>query len=200
MTAFRLTAFGTTLCTTLALGLAHPAQAAPATWTIDPEHTVVAFTIMHAGYAKVLGRFSDIEGSFVYDPETQELGEVTARIGAASVNTDHEKRDEHVRSPDFLDAGGHPMITFTATDSTPTSETTGTVTGDLTIRGVTQPVTLDVTLNKRAVYPCCHGKETLGISATAKILRSDFGSTYALPEFVGDAVGIILEFEAIRAD
>jgi|TARA_R110000851_G_scaffold182425_1_gene331558 polyisoprenoid-binding protein YceI len=196
MTAFRLTALGTTL----ALGLAAPAQAEPATWQIDPEHAVVAFTIMHAGYAKVLGRFSDIEGSFVYDPETQELSDVTARIGAGSVDTDHEKRDNHVRSADFLDAGAHPAITFTATGSTPTSETTGTVTGDLTIRGVTQPVTLDVTLNKRADYPCCHGKDTLGISATAEILRSDFGSTYALPEFVGDAVSIILEFEAIRAD
>mgnify|MGYP003148196583 FL=1 len=196
MTAFRLTALGATM----ALGLAAPAQAEPATWQIDPDHAVVAFTIMHAGYAKVLGRFSDIEGSFTYDPDTQELGEVTARIGTASVDTDHEKRDEHVRSADFLDAGAHPMITFPATDSTPTSETTGTVTGDLTIRGVTQPVTLDVTLNKRADYPCCHGKETLGISATAEILRSDFGSTYALPDFVGDAVSIILEFEAIRAD
>ncbi|KGM88591.1 hypothetical protein rosmuc_01425 [Roseovarius mucosus DSM 17069] len=196
MTAFRLTALGATL----ALGLAPPAQAEPATWQIDPDHAVVAFTIMHAGYAKVLGRFSDIEGSFTYDPDTQELGEVTARIGAGSVDTDHEKRDNHVRSADFLDAEAHPSITFTATGSTPTSETTGTVTGDLTIRGVTQPVTLDVTLNKRADYPCCHGKETLGISATAEILRSDFGSTYALPEFVGDAVSIILEFEAIRAD
>lgn len=196
MTAFRLTALGATL----ALGLTPPAQAEPSTWQIDPEHAVVAFTIMHAGYAKVLGRFSDIEGSFVYDPETQELGDVTARIGTASVDTDHEKRDEHVRSADFLDAGAHPAITFTATSSTPTSETTGTVTGDLTIRGITQPVTLDVTLNKRADYPCCHGKETLGISATAEILRSDFGSTYALPDFVGDAVDIILEFEAIRAE
>lgn len=196
MTAFRLTALGATM----ALGLAAPAQAEPATWRIDPDHAVVAFTIMHAGYAKVLGRFSDIEGSFTYDPDTRELGEVTARIGADSVDTDHEKRDNHVRSADFLDAKAHPAITFTATGNTPTSETTGTVIGDLTIRGVTQPVTLDVTLNKRADYPCCHGKDTLGISATAEILRSDFGSTYALPEFVGDPVSIILEFEAIRAE
>ncbi|WP_297774695.1 YceI family protein [uncultured Roseovarius sp.] len=190
----------TTLCTVTALSLAQPLQAAPATWTIDPEHTVVAFTIMHAGYAKVLGRFSDVEGSFVYDPETQELGEVSATIGAQSVDTDHEKRDNHVRSGDFLDAEAHPDITFAATGATATSETTGTVTGDLTVRGVTQPVTLDVTLNKRADYPCCHGKETLGISATTEIMRSDFGSTYALPEFVGDAVSIMLEFEAIRAE
>ncbi|WP_297778263.1 YceI family protein [uncultured Roseovarius sp.] len=196
MTGLRLTALGTTL----AFGVAHPVQAEPATWQIDPEHAVVAFTIMHAGYAKVLGRFSQIEGSFTYDPETQDLGKVTATIGTPSIDTDHEQRDTHVRSPDFLDAEAHPMITFTAEGGTPISDTAGTVSGDLTIRGVTQPITLDVTLNKRAVYPCCHGKETLGISATAEILRSAFGSTYALPDFVGDSVNIILEFEAIRAD
>lgn len=196
MTDPRLTA----LCALTAFGLAQPLHAEPARWEIDPDHAVVAFTIMHAGYARVLGRFTQIEGSFLYDPETQDLSEVHATIGAQSVNTDHEKRDGHVRSPDFLDAEAHPMITFAAASGTPATETTGTVTGDLTIRGVTRPVTLDVTLNKRAVYPCCHGKETLGISASAEILRSDFGSTYALPEFVGDAVGIMLEFEANRAE
>jgi len=196
MTNHRLTAF----CTLTALGLAQPLHAEPLRWQIDPEHTVVAFTIMHAGYARVLGRFPDVSGHFVYDPETQELGEVQATIGAQSVDTDHEKRDTHVRSADFLDAEAHPQITFVGTASTRETETTGTVTGDLTIRGVTQPVTLSVTLNKHAVYPCCHGKDTLGLSATTAILRSDFGSTYALPEFVGDAVEIMLEFEANRAE
>lgn len=188
------------LCALTALSLAEPLHAEPARWEIDSEHAVVAFTIMHAGYAKVLGRFSEIEGHFAYDPETQELGEVRATIGAQSVDTDHEKRDTHVRSPDFLDAEAHPLFTFVGTGSSAATETTGTVTGDLTIRGVTRPVTLDVTLNKHADYPCCHGKETLGISARAEILRSDFGSTYALPDFVGDAVSIMLEFEAIRAE
>jgi len=196
MTRLSLTA----ACALSALSLPNVAHAEPVTWEIDPDHAVVAFTIMHAGYARVLGRFSDIEGRFVYDPETQQLSDVRATIGAQSVDTDHEKRDDHVRSPDFLDAAAHPQITFVGTGSTPETETTGTVTGELTVRGVTRPVTLDVTLNKRAEYPCCHGKETLGISADAEILRSDFGSTYALPEFVGDAVTIMLEFEAIRAD
>jgi len=196
MTPIRLISFSALT----ALGLAQPLQAEPIRWEIDPEHTVVAFTIMHAGYAKVLGRFNDVQGHFVYDPETQDLGEVRATIGAQSVDTAHEKRDNHVRSADFLAAGEHPEITFSAEGGTPETATSGTVTGDLTVRGVTQPVTLDVTLNKRADYPCCHGKETLGISATAEILRSDFGSTYALPEFVGDTVSIMLEFEAIRAE
>ena len=185
---------------TLALGTPPRADAEMATYEIDPDHVTVAFTIMHAGYARTLGRFADVEGTIRYDAEAQELGEVTARIGAASVQTWHEARDEHVRSADFLDAAAHPQITFTATGAEPTSDTTGKVMGNLTIRGVTQPVTLDVTLNKLADYPCCHGRETLGISATTTILRSNFGSTYALPTFVGDEVEIMLEFEAIRAD
>jgi len=199
MTIQRLSAF-TALCAATTLGVAQPASAEPVTWEIDPEHTVVAFTVMHIDFAKVLGRFSEIEGRFVYDPETRALGEVRVEIGAQSVDTDHEARDGHVRGEDFLYTSEHPTITFTADGATPASETQGTVTGDLTIRGVTRPVTLDVTLNKRGEYPFGHGKETLGISATAEIQRSDFDMTYALPTMVGDTVDIMLEFEAIRAD
>lgn len=183
-----------------AIAAPFPAVAEPATYAIDPEHAVIAFTVMHAGYAKVLGRFAEIEGRFVYDSETQELADVSVSIDAASVDTFHEARDEHVRSGDFLDAEANPAITFKADGGTPTSDTTGTVSGDLTIRGVTNPVSLDVTLNQLADYPCCHGKETIGISATTSILRSDFGSSYALPVFVGDEVEIMLEFEAIRQE
>jgi polyisoprenoid-binding protein YceI len=187
----------------LVAGLSTTAPAAnadPAVYVIDPEHVVAAFTIMHAGYARVLGHFEEVTGQFVYDDETRELSDVTVTIETASVNTFLEKRDNHVRSADFLDAGAHPQITFVAQGGTPTSNTTGTVTGDLTIRGVTRPVTLDLTLNLLADYPCCHGKETIGVSGTTAILRSDFGSTYALPVFVGDEVEIMLEFEAIRED
>jgi polyisoprenoid-binding protein YceI len=184
----------------LALATTAPARADMATYAIDPDHTTVAFTVMHAGYARTLGRFAEVQGSFAYNDETQELSDVVVTITTASVQTWHEARDEHVRSVDFLAAEAHPRITFVADGGTPTSETTGTVTGDLTIRGVTNPVTLDVTMNQLADYPCCHGKETLGISATTRILRSDFGSTYALPVFVGDEVDIMLEFEAIRQD
>jgi polyisoprenoid-binding protein YceI len=195
------TTFNALLPAIVALGLAPgTAKADMATYAIDPAHVTVAFTIMHAGYAKTLGRFAEVEGSFAYNEETQELGDLSVTIQTASVQTWNEARDEHVRSDDFLAAEAHPQITFVATQATPTSDTTGTVTGDLTIRGVTQPVTLDVTKNLMADYPCCHGKETIGISATTTILRSDFGSTYALPVFVGDEVDIILEFEAIRQD
>ncbi|MEM8571370.1 MAG: YceI family protein [Pseudomonadota bacterium] len=183
-----------------AVGLPMQASAAPEVYDIDPEHTVAAFLIMHAGYAKVLGQFSDIEGEFTFDDETNEVTDITARIGAESVTTGHDGRDRHVRSADFLDAEAHPDITFTSTGGTAISETEGVISGDLTIRGVTNPVDLDVKLNLVAVYPCCHEKETIGVSATTTFLRSDFGSTYALPVFVGDEVEVILEFEAIKRD
>ncbi|MEM9432009.1 MAG: YceI family protein [Pseudomonadota bacterium] len=182
------------------LGLPLPLAAEPATYTIDAEHAVIAFLVKHAGYASVMGRFSGVEGMFEFDQETNSLGTVSVTIDANTVDTGHEGRDNHVRSADFLDAGAHPDITFTATGGTVETGTTGIVEGELTVRGVTQPVTLDVTLNQVADYPCCHGKETVGISARGSFNRSDFGSTYALPTFVGDRVDVILEIEAIRAD
>ncbi|MFK7761663.1 MAG: YceI family protein [Roseobacter sp.] len=183
-----------------ALSTGAAVKADTATYALDPDHMAVIFTVMHAGYAKTIGRFAEVEGSFAYDDESQTLSDLSVTIGTASVQTFHEARDKHVRSDDFLAAEAHPQITFVASNGTAASDTTGTVTGDLTIRGVTKPVTLDVTLNQLSDYPCCHGKETLGISAQTVILRSDFGSTYALPVFVGDEVEIMLEFEAIRQD
>lgn len=172
-----------------------------ATYVIDDTHAVIAFLVNHIGYAKVLGRFSDVEGSFAYDAETQELSDVTVTIGTASVDTDHEARDGHVRSADFLDAEAHPQITFTADGGTPTSETTGTVDGVLTVRGVEVPVTLDVTMNKIANYPFGHGKETIGLSIRASVMRSDFGMTYAVAgDIVADQVDLLIEVEAIRQD
>jgi polyisoprenoid-binding protein YceI len=186
-----------------AAGFAVLPRAAPAeqaTYSVDPAHAVVAFLVMHAGYAKVLGQFSDVEGTFSFDDETGEVSDITARISAQSVSTGQADRDEHVRSEDFLDAEAHPDITFTSTEATAISATEGVVEGDLTIRGVTNPVELRVTLNQIAQYPCCHEKKTVGISAKTSFLRSAFGSTYALPVFVGDEVEVILEFEAIRQD
>jgi len=122
-------------------------------------------------------------------------------IDAASVWTDNERRDEHVRGDDFLDAEDHPEIVFEASGGEVTGENAGTVTGDLTILGETRPLTLDVTLNKDAVYPFGHEKRTLGISARGTVVRSEYGMTYAVENgLVGDEVDLVIEFEAIRAE
>ena len=190
--AFRL------LAAAALVSVAGAAAASPQSYRIDPEHTSIAFKVRHIGYADIIGFFREIEGSFVYDAEAQELGAVDVSIPAASVWTNNERRDEHVRNDDFLDVDAHPTISFTATGGEVTGENAGTVTGDLTILGQTRPITLDVTLNKQAPYPFGHEKETLGISVRGKVVRSEYGMDYAVANgLVGDEVELLIEFEAI---
>src|SRR3546814_8418638 len=126
---------------------------------------------------------------------------IRVEIRTASLFTNHQARDEHVRSKDFLDAGAHPVITFVGTGAEPTGERTGQVHGELTVRGVTRPVVLDVTLLGAGRYPFGDEHYAVEVSATTVLNRSDFGMTYALEDgMVGDAVPVILEFEAIRQD
>ena len=168
-------------------------------YRIDPAHFSVGFLVTHIGYAKILGMFREASGRFRFDPETRELGDVEVRVVADSVFSNDERRDGHLRGKDFLDAEAHPEILFTAKGGTPTGETTGTVSGDITIRGVTRPVVLDVTLNRIADYPFGNPPpEVLGISARTVLKRSDFGMDYAVANgWVGDEVELILEFEAV---
>lgn len=182
------------------LALAPQAQADMRTYTIDPDHAAIAFKVEHIGYAMTLGQFLKTEGRFSYDVDTKELGEVVVDVDAASVFSNHKARDKHIVSKDFLWVEKTPTITFRATASEATGDNTGTVTGDLTFRGETNPVTLDVTLNKVGPYPFGHKKETLGISASGTLKRSDWGMTYAQGGIVGDEVELIIEIEAILQD
>jgi len=187
------------MTTALVASLTTAAHADMARYELDPEHTTVFFLIDHIGYAKTLGLFTTVTGSFMYDADTRELGEVSVNIDAASVQSFNEARDNHVRKADFLDTAKHPAITFTATGGTAADDTSGTVTGDLTILSQSRPVTLDLTLNKSAAYPFGHKREVLGLSMTASIQRSDFGMTYGVDNgLVGDTVSIQIETEAMK--
>jgi len=189
------------LTTLIATTLAAPAFAAPAQYELDPTHTAVMFSVDHIGYAGTIGIFGEVSGTFTYDMDTQELSDVAVSISSASVNTFLEPRDAHVKKADFLDVEVHPEITFVAASGTPTSDTTGTVTGELTILGQSQPVTLDVTLNKAAAYPFGHKRMVLGLSLTGEIQRSAFGMTYGVDNgLVGDDVEIRVETEAMQMD
>ena len=194
----------TTIAALVAAGLwlaPGAARAQPYEYVIDPDHTAVAFSVRHLGFADVLGRFLEVAGSFTFDEEARTLSDVTAEIQAASVTSDHEARDDHLRKQDFLWVGEHPVIRFVGTGAEPTGERTGKVFGDLTIRGVTRPVALDVTWNRSARYPFGDKHYAIGLSARTTILRSEFGMTYALEgDMVGDEVDIVLEFEAIRQE
>ncbi|MEM7056089.1 MAG: YceI family protein [Pseudomonadota bacterium] len=194
-----MTRFMSTAALVLTIGIAS-AHAEPRTYDIDPDHAAVAFKVEHIGYAKMLGQFLKTSGSFVYDEETRELGEVTVDVDAASVFSNHRARDNHIVGKDFLWVEKSPVITFRANGGEATGDATGTVTGDLTFRGETNPVTLDVTLNKAGPYPFGHKKHTLGISAKGLIKRSDWSMTYALGGIVGDEVELIIEIEAIQRD
>lgn len=175
------------------------AQAAPEHYVIDPSHMAIAFMVSHVGFAKTLGRFDRAEGSFVFDPDKPAVSDIAVTIDAASVNTDHEKRDAHLRGPDFLWVEKYPEITFQGTSAEQTGPRTGRVQGNLTLRGVTRPVSLDVTWNKSGEYPFGDMHYAIGLSGRTQIKRSEFGMTYGVQGgLVGDEVDIILEFEAIR--
>lgn len=198
MLPLRKPLFGVALTAGLVLGGA-PALAEPHTYRIDPEHFSIGFLIEHVGYEKLLGMFLEGEGQFVYDAQTQELSSGRVEIASASLFTNHEERDEHVESSDFLAVEEYPTIVFEATEFTAEDDRHGTLTGNLTMLGETHPVTLDVMLNKAAEYPFGHEQYTLGVSARTTLSRSDWGMTYGVDNgMIGDEVKLILEFEAIR--
>lgn len=191
--------FSTAALTTLLALASTTATAEPHTYRIDPEHFSIGFMVEHVGYADTVGMFLEGGGEFVYDEQTRELESGRVEINADSVFTNHDKRDEHLRGDDFLDAENHPAIVFEATGFEPRDGNRGTLTGKLTLLGETRPVTLDVTLNKAAEYPFGHGKHTLGVSARTTIKRSEWGMTYAVDNgLVGDEVELIFELEANR--
>jgi polyisoprenoid-binding protein YceI len=183
--------------------IAGPARAAPERYQLDPEHTSVGFLVDHVGYAKVLGLFRTVSGSYRFDEQTGALTDLRIEIDAASVYTAHDKRDEHLRGRDFLDAKRHPKLVYTATSARRTGERTWVVDGQLELLGQRRPVTLNVTWNKSAPYPLplapLQRSVVMGVSARGSFRRSAFGMDYAVENgWVGDEVALIVEFEARR--
>ena len=184
----------------LATAAPREARAEPARFELDPAHLTIAFMVSHIGYADTLGWFLEAEGSFLFDEAARTVTDIEVTIEADSVFSNHERRDDHVRGADFLDADEHPEIRFVGREAEATGDNTGVVTGDLTLLGVTQPVALEVTLNKIGAYPFGEGPPyVIGVSARTTIERSAFGMTYAVANgLVGDEVEVIIELEAIR--
>ena len=183
------------IAATLVLALSSPASAAD-TFIIDPAHTNIVFFVNHLGYSNLIGQFNVFSGSFVFDQENPANSKVELVIEADSVDTDHKGRDEHLRSPDFLNVEEFPETTFVSTSVVKTGAKTGKVTGDLTILGRTRPITLDVTFNKVAPHPIpsYNGVLVAGFSARAKVNRIDYGMTYAQGG-IGDVLDLYIEVE-----
>lgn len=200
MTARRLFAHAPASALVLALAAAPlaGASAAPERYEIDPEHTTIAFLVSHIGYQKVLGRFTEFSGGFSFDEEQRALSDLEVTIEVDSIETEHRRRDEHLESDDFLHEDEHPEIRFVMTGAEPSAEREGRVLGDLTVRGVTRPVVLDVVWNKSGPYPFGDNYVT-GISARTSFKRSEFGIDYGVADgLVGDEVEVVIELEAIR--
>lgn len=191
-------AMGALLAGGIAFGTAD-AQAEPAEFVLDPTHTYITFFVSHIGYSDMAGMFLESEGTFSYDEEAKELKAATITVKTESIFTNHEERDGHLRSADFLNTGEFPEMTFVATKAEKLSDTTGKVTGDLTLLGVTKPITLDVTFNKAGNYPFGDGHYALGFDATGSFKRSDFGMSYGVEgDIVGDEIKLVIGTEGIR--
>ena len=170
------------------------------TWAIDPVHSEVGFTARHFGVSKVRGRFDKFEGTIV-TAEDPLASSVTATVDVTSINTNQEQRDAHIRSADFFHVEEHPSLTFV---STGIKEDGGDylLEGDLTIRGVTKPVSLKLEVNGFGPDP--YGGQRVGFSATAEVNRNDFGVSFNGPipgvpggVAVSENVTINLEIEGV---
>jgi polyisoprenoid-binding protein YceI len=181
----------------LALALSNlPLSAALASsYTIDPAHTFPHFSINHLGFSTMRGRFDSTSGKLNLDME-KKTAAVDITIDANSISTGFAKRDQHLRSPDFLNAAEYPEIKFTSTKVTFNGDKSAKVEGNLTIAGATKPVTLNVHSINCGRNPM-NKKEMCGFDASTKIKRSDFGVNYGLPA-IGDEMEMVFEVEAVK--
>ena len=187
--------------TIIALGLSAaflaPTTAFAESYTIDASHAHAAFRVSHLGFSHTLGQFNEISGTLEFDEASPDAGSVSVTINTASVDSANAARDEHLRKADFLNVESFPTMTFVSTSVEVTGEKTGKLVGDLTLLGVTKPLTLDVTFNQAGPHPFDPSKIMAGFSATGEINRSDFGMAYAVPA-IGETVEIIIEIEALK--
>lgn len=170
-------------------------------WQIDTAHSEVQFAVRHLMISTVRGQFERFSGTLELDENQPTLSSVEVKIEAASINTRNEQRDGHLRSPDFLNADEYPYVTFKSTRVEQDDANHGRVFGDLTIRDITRPVTLDVEYSGKAKSPW--GTTSAGFSAQTKINRNDWDLTWnqaleAGGVLVGEEIKITIEVEVVQ--
>lgn len=184
----------------LALVMLTSMPASADTWEFDKQNTSVRFTWDHLGLSRQSGQFLEFDGRLHFSPTDPEGGTVEVAIKTASLWTGVKEFDENLKSESFFDASRYPIITFRSTNARMTSEKTGEVDGELTIMGISRPVTLQVIWNYTgehpfaSVNPTYKGKWATGFSASTKVRRSDWGLTRALP-LISDEIWITIEAE-----
>ena len=164
-------------------------------YVLDPAHTSVVWTLKHAGLSNYTARFDKSSGALSFDPDSPENSRVDIRISPASVSTgDAEFDNEIANKGSYFDAGKYQEIRFVSTSIKVTGDNTGEITGDLTFRGQTHPLTLSATFNG-AGKSFGHSGKTLGFSATGSLKRSDFGLSHLINFGIGDEVTLKIETE-----
>lgn len=184
--------------TPLAYAESPTSDASSTRYHFDKAHTQILFFVNHLGFSNSQGEFHDYDGHFTFDMDHPEKSEIDVTIKTASIDMDHEKWDAHMKNVDFFDVEKFPEMHFKSTAIDVTGDNTANIIGDLTLLGVTKPVTMAVTHNKSDIHPFS-GKFVSGFSATAQIKRSDFGMAYGLPG-VGDMVDVRIEVEGERQE
>ncbi len=184
------------------LGISASLRAARADeFEIDNSHTSVIFGVSHMGYSITYGRFNNVSGAFTLDAAGPEASTFQMAIDVATIDTNDAKRDDHLKGPDFFNAGEFPVISFKSTKVTGKKTEAGValeVAGDLTMHGVTKPVTLE--LQKLGEGPGADGKGFhTGFNGQTKIKRSEFGMTEMIG-MVGDEVAVTISFEGVRME
>ena len=183
------------LLTTLALCLGLSAQAAVETYKIDPAHSSIGFSVRHF-FTKVPGEFTKFEGTITVDRDNLEKSSAETKIESTSVNTRNEKRDNHLRSPDFFEVQKFPAISFKSTSWKKTGDDSFDISGDLTIKDVTKPIVLKT--KSLGFGPGAQGMQISGWEGTTSINRKEFGIKLnpGLEKVLGEDVAITITVEA----
>jgi polyisoprenoid-binding protein YceI len=167
-------------------------------YEIDPTHAWVGFKTNHAGWAKAHGSFKAVSGTISFDRDDVTKSSVKIILEAASVDTNDEKRNTHLKSPDFFNTEEFPQITFESTAIEKTGEKTAKVTGDLTMVGTTKPVVLDVTWNSESPLPWDANTIKTGFSASGSLKGTDFGIAKMTDFGIGPDIAIDIDLEAVK--
>lgn len=172
-------------------------------WELDKAHSNIGFSVKHLVISKIKGKFDDYSGHVMFDGKNPENGSVEITIQMTSVNTDNQKRDNHLKSSDFFEADKYPTMTFKSKKITKTGDNKYEIAGDLTIKDVTKEVTLDTEFNGALTGPM--GKTRAGFAAYTKINRQDFHVAWEnkLQDgslIVGNDVEINLDIELVQGD
>ena len=167
-------------------------------YEIDPTHAWVGFKTAHGSWSHAHGTFKAVSGTISFDKDDVTKSTIDLTIEAASIDTNNEKRDTHLKSPDFLNAEEFPQITFKSTAIEKTGDKTAKVTGDMTVVGTTKPVTFDVTWNGEAALPWDANTIKTGFSATGSISGPDFGIAKMGDFGLGPDLALDIDIEAIK--